>query len=91
MPHDGPATLDLILLEIHAAHGYLLSEFLSPLANTRDDEYGGDAERRYRFLREVLEEVKTHWGIALCSFASPVLITPKAETRPSRSSNMVAG
>lgn len=50
------------VLEIHAAHGYLLNEFLSPLANTRDDEYGGDAQRRYRFLREVLDEVKTHWG-----------------------------
>jgi NADPH2 dehydrogenase len=50
------------VLEIHAAHGYLLSEFLSPLANLRDDEYGGDATRRYRILREIIEEVKVHWG-----------------------------
>lgn len=50
------------VLELHAAHGYLLSQFLSPLGNTREDEYGGDAKRRYRFLREVIEEVKLHWG-----------------------------
>ncbi|MFJ4142630.1 NADPH dehydrogenase NamA [Pseudomonas sp. NPDC089734] len=50
------------VLEIHTAHGYLLNEFLSPLANTREDEYGGDAERRYRFLREIIDEVKVHWG-----------------------------
>ncbi|WP_018963639.1 NADPH dehydrogenase NamA [Coprothermobacter platensis] len=45
-------------LEIHAAHGYLIHEFLSPLSNKRTDEYGGSRENRVRFLREVLEEVK---------------------------------
>ncbi|MBN3780551.1 NADPH dehydrogenase NamA [Burkholderia sp. Ac-20345] len=50
------------VLELHTAHGYLLNEFLSPLANTRDDEYGGDAQRRYRIVREIIEEVKLHWG-----------------------------
>lgn len=50
------------VLEIHAAHGYLLNEFLSPLANLRDDEYGGDAKRRYRMLSEIIEEVKLVWG-----------------------------
>lgn len=50
------------VLEIHAAHGYLLNEFLSPLANTRTDGYGGDAERRYRIVREIIDEVKVVWG-----------------------------
>lgn len=50
------------VLEIHTAHGYLLNEFLSPLANTRTDAYGGDAERRYRIVREIIDEVKQVWG-----------------------------
>ncbi|AND41341.1 NADPH dehydrogenase NamA [Cytobacillus oceanisediminis] len=50
------------VIEIHAAHGYLINEFLSPLSNKRSDEYGGSAENRYRFLREVIEAVKTVWG-----------------------------
>ncbi|HBN9689325.1 MULTISPECIES: NADPH dehydrogenase NamA [Pseudomonas] len=50
------------VLEIHTAHGYLLNQFLSPLANTRDDAYGGDAKRRYRILGEIIEAVKEHWG-----------------------------
>lgn len=50
------------VLEIHTAHGYLLNEFLSPLANTRTDAYGGDAERRYRIVREIIDEVKLAWG-----------------------------
>ncbi len=49
------------VIEIHAAHGYLISEFLSPLVNHRTDEYGGDAERRYRLLSEIIEAVKTVW------------------------------
>ncbi|SIB49925.1 FAD/FMN-binding oxidoreductase [Mycobacteroides abscessus subsp. abscessus] len=43
------------VIEIHAAHGYLINEFLSPLSNLREDEYGGIAENRYRFLREVID------------------------------------
>jgi 2,4-dienoyl-CoA reductase-like NADH-dependent reductase (Old Yellow Enzyme family) len=46
------------LLEIHAAHGYLLHEFLSPLSNHRDDEYGGSFENRIRFLRRVVASVR---------------------------------
>ena len=49
------------IIEIHGAHGYLINEFLSPLTNKRTDEYGGSAENRYRFLREVIEAVKTVW------------------------------
>lgn len=50
------------VIEIHAAHGYLISEFLSPLVNQRTDEYGGSAEHRYRLLEEIIEAVKTVWG-----------------------------
>ena len=46
------------LVEIHAAHGYLLHEFLSPLSNHRDDHYGGSFENRTRFLLEVVEAVR---------------------------------
>ncbi|TVY08667.1 NADPH dehydrogenase NamA [Paenibacillus cremeus] len=49
------------VIEIHGAHGYLINEFLSPLSNHRDDEYGGDRDRRYRFLREVIDGVKSAW------------------------------
>uniref|UniRef100_A0A942T2W7 NADPH dehydrogenase n=3 Tax=Neobacillus citreus TaxID=2833578 RepID=A0A942T2W7_9BACI len=49
------------VIEIHGAHGYLINEFLSPLSNKRTDEYGGSAENRYRFLREVIDAVKTVW------------------------------
>jgi NADPH2 dehydrogenase len=45
-------------VEVHAAHGYLIHEFLSPLSNKRSDEYRGKIENRVRFLREVLLEVK---------------------------------
>jgi len=46
------------LVEIHAAHGYLIHEFYSPLSNHRTDEYGGDFDGRTRFLKEVVEEVR---------------------------------
>jgi anthraniloyl-CoA monooxygenase len=49
------------LLEIHMAHGYLLSSFLSPLANLRDDEYGGSLEARARFPLEVLDACRAVW------------------------------
>ena len=50
------------VLEIHAAHGYLIHEFLSPLTNKRADEYGGSFENRIRFLIEVITAVKTVWS-----------------------------
>ncbi len=46
------------VIEIHAAHGYLLHQFYSPIANTRTDEYGGDFDGRTRFLREVVQAVR---------------------------------
>ncbi|MEW9698253.1 NADPH dehydrogenase NamA [Paenibacillus sp. SI8] len=49
------------IIEIHAAHGYLINEFLSPLTNHRDDEYGGDRDRRYRLLGEVVTRIQERW------------------------------
>ena len=46
------------VVEVHAAHGYLLHEFLSPFSNLRDDEFGGDAERRARPLREIVRGIR---------------------------------
>jgi 2,4-dienoyl-CoA reductase-like NADH-dependent reductase (Old Yellow Enzyme family) len=48
-------------VEIHAAHGYLLNQFLSPLANHRTDEYGGSRENRMRLVLEVAEAVRAVW------------------------------
>jgi 2,4-dienoyl-CoA reductase-like NADH-dependent reductase (Old Yellow Enzyme family) len=48
-------------LEIHAAHGYLLHEFYSPLSNQRKDEYGGSFENRIRFLVETMQAVRKVW------------------------------
>jgi 2,4-dienoyl-CoA reductase-like NADH-dependent reductase (Old Yellow Enzyme family) len=49
------------VVEIHAAHGYLIHEFLSPLANQRTDEYGGSLENRMRFAIEVAAETRRCW------------------------------
>lgn len=49
------------VVELHGAHGYLLSQFLSPLSNQRTDEYGGSAEKRRRFPLEVFEAVRRMW------------------------------
>ena len=49
------------LLEIHAAHGYLIHEFLSPVANRRTDEYGGSFANRIRYLLEVIDGVRAEW------------------------------
>lgn len=49
------------LIELHGAHGYLLHEFLSPLSNQRDDDYGGSFDNRTRFLCEVVRAVRAAW------------------------------
>lgn len=52
--HDG--------VELHAAHGYLLAQFLSPATNHRDDGWGGDDARRFRFLKETIEAIRARCG-----------------------------
>ncbi len=52
------ARLGFDALEIHGAHGYLLHEFMSPLSNRRDDEYGGSLENRVRFPLEIFDAVR---------------------------------
>ena len=54
------AGLDFV--EIHAAHGYLLTQFLSPFSNRRSDAYGGTTENRRRFLAEIIEKVREEVG-----------------------------
>ncbi len=46
------------VIEVHAAHGYLINEFMSPLANNRDDKYGGTFENRIRLLLEIVDTVR---------------------------------
>lgn len=56
-------------IEVHAAHGYLLHEFLSPLSNLRTDQYGGSEENRARFLLEIVDAIRAEVGQAV-----PVLV-----------------
>ena len=49
------------IIELHAAHGYLLHSFLSPVSNRRNDGYGGDLEGRSRFLMETLDAIRAEW------------------------------
>jgi len=56
------------LIEIHAAHGYLLNEFLSPLANHRTDTYGGSFENRIRLLVETADTIRAEWPAHLPLF-----------------------
>jgi 2,4-dienoyl-CoA reductase-like NADH-dependent reductase (Old Yellow Enzyme family) len=55
------AEIDYDVLEIHAAHGYLIHEFLSPLTNHRNDTYGGSFENRIRLLLEIVKGVQENW------------------------------
>ena len=55
------AEIGFDILELHAAHGYLLSSFLSPLTNLRDDDYGGDHAGRAKFPLEVFRAVREAW------------------------------
>jgi 2,4-dienoyl-CoA reductase-like NADH-dependent reductase (Old Yellow Enzyme family) len=56
------------VIELHAAHGYLLHEFLSPLSNQRDDEYGGGFDNRVRLVLEVTRAVRAVWPADLPLF-----------------------
>jgi len=49
------------IIELHAAHGYLLHSFLSPVSNTRTDEYGGSLENRMRFPLQIISDVRKSW------------------------------
>jgi len=49
------------VVEIHAAHGYLIHQFLSPMSNQRTDAYGGSFENRIRFLLDVVQAIKEEW------------------------------
>lgn len=49
------------IIELHAAHGYLIHEFLSPLSNHRTDEYGGSFENRIRFVLEIVAAIRKEW------------------------------
>ncbi len=73
-------------VEVHAAHGYLLHSFLSPLTNRRIDQYGGGAENRARFVIETLRAVRARVGpgypvglkIGFDEFVGPLALTPQA-------------
>jgi 2,4-dienoyl-CoA reductase-like NADH-dependent reductase (Old Yellow Enzyme family) len=56
------------VIEIHGAHGYLINEFLSPLANHRRDEYGGSFENRIRFALEIVKAIRREWPDSLPLF-----------------------
>ncbi len=60
------------IIEVHAAHGYLIHQFLSPLSNKRRDAYGGSLENRTRFLREILAAIKKVWD-------KPILLRVSAD------------
>jgi 2,4-dienoyl-CoA reductase-like NADH-dependent reductase (Old Yellow Enzyme family) len=55
------ARLDYDVVEVHSAHGYLLHQFLSPISNQRDDEYGGSLANRMRYPLEVFDAVRAEW------------------------------
>ncbi|GAA4851712.1 NADPH dehydrogenase NamA [Paenibacillus vulneris] len=49
------------VIEIHAAHGYLVHEFLSPVSNRREDHYGGSRDGRFRFLGDIVQAIQSEW------------------------------
>lgn len=64
------------VIELHAAHGYLIHSFLSPEANQRTDEYGGSEANRMRFAIEVVESVRAHWPAS-----KPLFVRCRSKTR----------
>ncbi|WP_411345395.1 NADPH dehydrogenase NamA [Paenibacillus sp. WLX1005] len=68
------------VIEIHAAHGYLLNQFLSPLTNHRTDEYGGTADNRYRILGDVIEAINQVWDKPLFVRVSASEYHPEGNT-----------
>lgn len=62
------------VIEIHGAHGYLINQFLSPVTNSRSDEYGGTLENRARFLKEVIHAVREVWPME-----KPLILRVSAE------------
>jgi len=63
-------------VEIHGAHGYLVAQFLSPFSNRRDDQYGGDAKRRARFVVEIIEGIRKRLGDSF-----PVILRVSADEK----------
>ena len=79
------------VLELHGAHGYLIHQFLSPLSNERDDQWGGSLENRARLILEVVRAVRTEIGEAVpllvrfsASDAAPGGLTPEDVAQVSR-------
>lgn len=64
------------MIEIHAGHGFLINQFLSPMINKRKDEYGGDAFNRARILFEIIEEIKSNVKNILISVRLPLADNP---------------
>jgi len=50
-------------VQVHAAHGYLLTQFISPIENKREDDYGGSALKRFRIVREIIEAIQSECGL----------------------------
>jgi len=63
-------------VEIHAAHGYLAAQFLSPFANQRQDRYGGDPARRARFVKEIIKGIREKLGDSF-----PIILRISAEEK----------
>ena len=76
------------LIELHAAHGYLLHSFLSPLSNQRTDQYGGSFANRIRIVCEVVAAVRKVWPEQYPFWcASPPPTGPRVDGRPKKQSN----